>query len=90
MKKIVTIFFVCVLFVSVALINNTYTMRYCRVTDVNGSLITIVDNKGDQWLYRIDDNQKVEVYDECKLTMWMGANPYDSRDDKILKIKWHN
>jgi hypothetical protein len=90
MKKIATIILMCAMFVGVTLINNTYTMRYCKVTDVNGSLITITDNKGDQWLYCITDDQKVEIYDECKLTMWMGMNPYDSRDDKILKIKWHN
>ena len=68
-------------------IESTYTIKNCKVIDVDNDTITVIDNRQNEWKFCVDDNSDIDIGDNVDLVMNNNHTDYTIIDDEVKKVK---
>ena len=64
-----------------------YTMRYCEVVSQEGSIVTFVDNTGNEWAFYCEEGEHYEVGEMIKVKMHDGWTEEVQIDDRVVSVE---
>ena len=68
------------------IVESTYTIKNCIVTEVANDTVTVTDNRHNEWKFFTDDSELV-VGDSVDLVMDNNHTDYTIEDDEIKGVK---
>lgn len=68
-------------------IESTYTIKDCRVIDVDNDIVTVIDNRQNEWKFYVDDDSDIDVGDNVDLVMNNNHTDYTIEDDVVKRVK---
>ncbi len=67
-------------------VESTYTIKNCKVIDIDNDIVTVIDNRNNEWKFYVDNDSDIVIGDNVDLVMDNNHTDYTITDDEVKRV----